>query len=161
MSAVAIWIITLLLFFLGVAGTIIPGLPGLALVFAGVLFYAWITQFATISTTTVVVIGVVALLAGLAEWYGSAVVAGLSGGRTKVLMGTIAGSVIGLLVASAPGMLLGAFIGAFVGALAEGKDITTAGKVAALSIVGLLGAKALQVIVALGVVIAFLIAVAI
>lgn len=161
MSPVAIWAITLLLFLLGIAGTIVPGLPGLALVFAGVLFYAWITHFAAISTTTVVVIGVVALLAALAEWYGSAVAAGLSGGRTKVLIGTTVGSVVGLLVASAPGMLLGAFIGAFVGALTEGKDIITASKVAALSIVGILGAKVLQIIVALSIVIAFLIAVAI
>lgn len=128
MSALLIWLITLALLAAGLAGVVIPGLPGLALVFAGVLFYAWMTNFAAISTTTVIVIGVVALLAGLAEWYGSALAAGISGGRSKVIAGTIVGSVVGLLLLSAPGMLLGAFIGAFVGALAEGKDLATAGR---------------------------------
>lgn len=159
MSPTYIWLITILLLFLGVAGVVIPGLPGLALVFAGILFYAWMTNFVAVSTTTVAVIGIVALLAGLAEWYGSALAAGISGGRSKVIAGTIVGSIAGLVLLNAPGMLLGAFIGAFVGALAEGKDLATAGKVAAVSIVGLLGAKALQIVVALGIVVAFLIAV--
>lgn len=161
MNSPAIWVITILLFILGLFGIVVPGLPGLGLLFAGVLFYAWATGFATITGSTVLVIGIVALVAGLAEWYGSGIATRIGGGKRKAFWGALVGSVVGLLVGSAPGLLVGAFLGAVAGALAEGKDISSAGKIGLLSIVGIIGAKLVQLVFAIAIIIAFFIAVAI
>jgi uncharacterized protein YqgC (DUF456 family) len=57
------------------------------------------------------------------------------------------------------GLLVGAVIGAVVGALYEGKSIDKAGKVALFSLLGVLGAKIVQLVLALSVIVAFILAV--
>lgn len=158
MDPILLWCITIVLFAIGTIGTIVPGLPGLGFVFAGVLLYSWATDWAQISTTTVVVVGFIALLASLADWFGSGLATQIGGGKRKAFVGTLLGGVLGLLVASLPGMLIGAFVGAMAGAILEGKKPQQAGKIAVLSIMGILGAKVLQLGIALGIIITFIIA---
>ena len=161
MSALLLWSIVTAFFIIGTFGTIIPGLPGLGLVFAGVLFYGWATNWVPVSTTTIVVMGLFTLVASLADWYGSGFAAKLGGGKRKAFWGTLIGGLAGLLLGSAPGFLLGAFIGALVGALAEGKGPEQAGKIAVLSLVGILGARLMQLVFAIAIIIAFFIAIVI
>ena len=41
----ALWILSLLLMAAGLAGTVLPALPGIVLVFAGIVLGAWIDDF--------------------------------------------------------------------------------------------------------------------
>jgi uncharacterized protein YqgC (DUF456 family) len=60
---IALWILAIALIVVGVAGTVLPALPGPILVFAGVALAAWIDDFVRISGWTVGVLGVLTLIA--------------------------------------------------------------------------------------------------
>ena len=57
------WVLALLLVGVGLAGSVLPALPGAVFVLGGIALAAWIDGFATISGWTV---GAVAVLAALA-----------------------------------------------------------------------------------------------
>ena len=59
-----LWILCVALILLGLAGTVLPVLPGTVLVWGGIVLGAWIDDFARVGMTTVVVVSVLALLLG-------------------------------------------------------------------------------------------------
>lgn len=159
MSLFVLWLLTLFLFCLGLMGIFIPAVPGIGLIFAGVLLFAWVTGFGVISTTTVIVVGIVALLAWLADYVGALMGAKMGGGKWRTLAGTFLGGVLGLLAAGPAGLVLGVFIGAMVGAFSEGMSVEGASRAALLALVGLIGATFVQFVLAIGIIAAFLVAV--
>lgn len=156
MSDVLLWILTLLLFGIGLVGVFIPVLPGIAFVFAGVLFYAFMTNFSVVSIGVVVIFGLVAFAAWLIEYAGGIFGARLGGGGKLALWGTLGGGLIGLFVWGPLGLMPGLFIGALIGALYEGKTLQGASKTAFFSLLGIVGAKAIQAVLAVGMLAAFL-----
>jgi len=70
----ALWIAAIAMIVIGIAGTVLPALPGVVFVFGGIVLAAWIDDFTRISGWT---IGTVAILAviGLVIDYAAAVVA--------------------------------------------------------------------------------------
>ena len=159
MSSIIIWILTILLITLGVLGIFIPFLPGVGFIFAGILLYAWLTSFSVISLGAVIAFGTVALLAWLVEYLGSLLGAKFGGGGRYSMWGSLIGGLAGLVFIGPLGLLLGVIIGVLIGALYEGKTLNQAGKTVFFSILGILGAKIIQLIIALGVIIAFIVAV--
>lgn len=158
MSSILLWTLTAVLFIVGVAGTVVPALPGIGFVFAGILLYAWATGFAVVSVFSVVVLGVVATLALAASYFGSVVGAKYGGGKQKAMWGTIIGAIVGAFF-SPIGIFVGAFLGGLAGALLEGQSHQQALRIAALSIVGTLGASIVQFFLALAMIATFFLAV--
>ncbi len=158
MSGLLLWLITAVFLLLGLVGTILPGLPGVALAFVGILIYAIGTGFSTIAPSTVVIFGIISLLAWLVSYAGSVLGARAGGGQRKALLGALLGALIGLL-GGPSGIFVGAFLGSFMGALLEGKSQEKAMKVAVLSTLGILGANVMQFLLAVIMIISFLVAV--
>lgn len=156
MSSAVIWLITLFFLVLGTVGIVVPVLPGVGLVFVGILFYAMLTGFSNISVAFVVISGVIALGAWLIEYAGAAIGAKAGGGGKFTLVGTIAGSILGLMISGPIGLLAGAMLGAVAGAVYEGKTPEKANRAALLAIVGILGAKVVQAVLTLGLIVIFL-----
>lgn len=155
MTSLTITIITAALMILGLAGTIIPALPGMGLIFGGIVLYAIATDFATISVTTVVIFGIVAGLGWLASLFGSAVGSKAGGGKPAAVIGAIIGSLFGASVAGPPGFMLGAFVGALIGGIIAGQPQEMALRSAFHSVVGILGGVILQFTLAVLLIIAF------
>lgn len=121
----------------GLAGTVLPALPGVPLVFAGMWLAAWVTDYAEIGIWTVVLLGVLAGLAVLLDF-----VAGLLGARrvaasTAAVWGAMIGTLVGLFF-GLPGLLLGPFVGAVVGELRSGGSVARSTHVGVATWVGLL-----------------------
>ena len=158
MSIVIIWLITSLLFALGLLGTLLPAIPGLGLIIVGVLFYAIATKFIAISVTTTIVLCIIALTAFIASYFTGALGTKLGGGGRYAAFGTLIGALIGLITGPF-GLIIGAVIGAFLGAFYESQSIEKSLRITVASLVGLLGGAIMQFLVAIGIIIAFLIAV--
>ena len=132
-----LWIVAVLLIVVGVAGTVLPALPGVPLIFGGVLLAAWIGDFQRISVFTVVVLAV------LAVWESSSTTsprrfrqserARARQGIIGAAIGTVAGVFTGLW-----GLLFMPLMGAAVGEFIAHKDALRAGKVGAATWFGLL-----------------------
>ena len=158
MPSLLLWLIVTLLFTVGLAGTVIPLVPGIALILGGVLLYAFVTGFTTISVPTVVGSTLLAAIAWLADYYAGALGAKAAGGGKLAALGTFIGALVGIIGGPA-GLLIGAFIGALIGALLEGKDGKHAHKIAFVSLIATAGATVVQFVIGVSIIIAFLIAV--
>ncbi|MDQ3302654.1 MAG: DUF456 family protein, partial [Actinomycetota bacterium] len=66
-----LWI-TFLVMLLGLLGTVLPGLPGVPLIFAAALVYAYLTGFEVIGALVLILLGLFALLAFVADFVGTA-----------------------------------------------------------------------------------------
>ena len=159
MNTILLWAITVALLSVGIAGTLFPAVPGLALVFVGILFYAIATGFSTISTTTIVLFGIVVLIGLLADFWASVAATSAGGGSARAIAGVIIGSLVGMIAAGPPGLFIGAFMGAFAGAILSGQSYKKATKVALYSIIGMVGSALIQLLLALVLTAAFVITV--
>ena len=126
-----------LLIVAGMAGAVLPAIPGVPLVFAGMLLAAWADHFLHVGALTLSVLGVLALVAILIDF-----VAGLLGARRvgasgRALWGAAFGTLIGLFF-GLPGLLLGPFLGAVAGELSTGSKMQKATKVGIGTWLGLL-----------------------
>ena len=62
-TAILLWVLAGLLVVVGLAGTILPALPGVPFVFMGLLIAAWIGDFQRIAWPTLAVLAVLTALA--------------------------------------------------------------------------------------------------
>ena len=133
----ALWIIAVLMVIIGIAGTVLPALPGVALVFAGILLAAWIDGFTVISGWTV---GVLAALTavGLAVDYVAQVMSAQRAGATPLgIAGAAVGTVVGIFTGLI-GLLFMPLAGAAIGEFIAHRDMLRAGKVGVATWIGLL-----------------------
>lgn len=104
--------IALLMVLLGLAGTVLPAIPGLPLVFAGMLLAAWAGGFEQIGFWTLVVLAVLTLLSIGIDLLASAAGAKRVGASRLAVAGSLVGTVLGLFFG-----LVGVFVGPFAGAV--------------------------------------------
>jgi uncharacterized protein YqgC (DUF456 family) len=144
---ILLWVVAIALIAIGLVGTIMPALPGLPLIFGGVLLAAWIEDFTRIGGWTIGVLGALALV-GIAADYVAAAVSAKRAGASKLgilgaAIGTIAGIVTGLW-----GLLFMPLAGAAIGEYIAQKDALRAGKVGVATWVGLLIGTAVKIAIA-------------
>lgn len=101
---------------IGVAGTVLPALPGVVLVLAGIVLGAWIDDFQRVSGWTLGVITVLAVLAWAADYVAAVLGAQKAGASRLALIGAALGTVVGLLMGLV-GVLFMPLVGAVIGEL--------------------------------------------
>lgn len=159
-AEIILWSGVGLLFAVGLAGTLIPLMPGILLILAGVLIFAFVNSFVAISVSTVVVITLLAILAWLADYFAGALGARVGGGGRYATIGAAIGGMLGFFFLFGPlGLLAGTFVGAFAGAIYEGTKLQQAHRVALFSILAATGAAIFQFFIGLVIIIAFFVAV--
>ena len=120
--------LAVVLILIGIAGVVLPALPGLPLVFAGMMLAAWAGDFQQIGWVTLVVLGLLTALSFAADIFSTAIGAQRVGASRKALWGTVIGTFAGLFFMPI-GLLAGPFIGALAGELWHGRDVGQAAKV--------------------------------
>ena len=144
---VLLWVAAVLLIVVGVAGTVLPALPGTALVLAGIVLGAWIDDFTRVGTGSLLIIGVLALMA-----WGFDYVAGLLGARRagasrQALWGAAIGTVFGLFMGLV-GVLFMPLVGAAVGEYLARRDQGQALRVGVATWLGIMAGLLAKVVIA-------------
>jgi uncharacterized protein YqgC (DUF456 family) len=142
-----LWVVSLLLIVIGVAGTVLPALPGVPLIFGGVLLAAWIGDFQRISVFTVVVLAVLAVVGIVIDYIAAAISAKRAGASKQGIIGAAIGTVAGVFT-GLWGLLFMPLMGAAIGEFIAHKDAFRAGKVGAATWFGLLVATAIKLAIA-------------
>lgn len=142
-----LWTLCAALILLGLAGTVLPMLPGTVLVWGGIVLGAWIDDFTRVSMTTVVVVSVLAALA-----WGLDYVAGLMGARKagaskEALVGAAVGTVLGLFMGLV-GVLFMPLVGAATGEYLAQKDEARALHVGVATWIGIMVGLIAKVVLA-------------
>jgi uncharacterized protein YqgC (DUF456 family) len=116
------YLIAAALVVIGLIGTVLPALPGLPLVFAGMLLAAWAGGFEQVSVATVVVLGLLTLMSLAIDFWATAHGAKRVGASRLAIIGAIVGTFAGLLFGPV-GIFVGPFAGALVGELLHGRRL--------------------------------------
>lgn len=156
-TVIALWLLGAALVALGIAGMLLPALPGPPLVFLGLLLAAWAEQFQYVDLPTLIVLGVMGLLAYAVDFISGALGAKHFGASSRSAIGAAIGAVVGIFF-GLPGILLGPFIGAVVGELTARDDLHAASRAGIGATIGLLVGTAAKMAIAFAMVGIFLFA---
>lgn len=115
MSAdVWLWILAALLVLVGLAGSVLPALPGVPLVFGGLLVAAWADDFERVTWLTLVVLGLLTVVSFAIDLAATALGAQRVGATRLAIVGALIGTLAGVFL-GIPGLILGPFVGAVAG----------------------------------------------
>lgn len=147
MEITLLWVVCAALIVLGLAGTVLPVVPGTVLVWGGIVLGAWIDDFTRVGTTTVVVVSVLALLAWGLDYVAGLMGAQKAGASKQALLGAAVGTVVGLFMGLV-GVLFMPLVGAAVGEYLARKDQSRAVKVGLATWVGIMVGLIAKVVLA-------------
>jgi len=133
----ALWIIAALLLLVGLAGTVLPALPGIPLIFGGILLAAWTDDFQRISGWTVVVLGVLAAIGVAIDYIAAAASAKRAGASRQGVIGAAVGTVVGIFT-GLWGLVFMPLVGAAIGEFIAQRDGLRAGRIGLATWFGLL-----------------------
>jgi len=146
-TVIALWLLGAALVVAGMAGMLLPALPGPPLLFAGFFIAAWAENFDYVGAGTLTLLAVMTLLAYAVDFIAGALGAKHFGASSKAAIGAAIGAVVGIFF-GLPGILLGPFIGAVLGELTEQEDLRAAGRAGIGATVGLLLGTAAKMAIA-------------
>lgn len=147
MSATALWILAIVLMIVGAAGIILPALPGIPLMFAGMVVAAAIDDFQRIGWLTLSVLGFLTVFSVIIEFAASALGAKHVGASKQAIWGALLGTVVGIFF-GIPGLLFGPFAGAVIAELATHGQIDRAGRVGVATWIGLIFGTLVKIAIA-------------
>jgi uncharacterized protein YqgC (DUF456 family) len=132
---VLLWVVAVALMAVGVAGIVLPALPGTLFIFGGILLAAWIDGFTRVGGWTLGIIGIIGAASYLVDFAAAAIGAKKLGASKRAMIGAGLGTVAGLFF-GLPGIIIGPFIGAVVGELTVDRDLKKAGKAGVAAWIG-------------------------
>ena len=124
---ILLWVLSALLVGVGMAGTVLPMLPGVPLVFAGLLLAAWIGGFQQVGWPVLLVLGVVTMLSLAIDAAAASLGAKRVGASRAAVLGAALGALAGVFFGLA-GLLVGPFAGAALGQFLVRGDLADAGR---------------------------------
>ena len=115
-------VIAIALIAVGLAGAIVPTVPGIPLIFAGIWLIARIDRYQHLGRWWLVGIAGVGAVGMAMDLLAGALGAKRVGASKQAVWGALAGTIVGVPF-GVPGLLLGPFFGAVLGELAAGNSV--------------------------------------
>jgi uncharacterized protein YqgC (DUF456 family) len=137
MVNMVLYAIAVALIVAGLAGAIVPTLPGIPLIFGGIWLIAGVDRYQHVGPWWLVGIAGVGAVGLTLDLLAAALGAKRVGASKQAVWGALAGTIIGLLF-GLPGLLLGPFLGAVLGELAAGNSVLRSTHVGVNAWVGLI-----------------------
>lgn len=135
-QSLILWIIGAILTFTGLAGLLLPLVPGAPLLFLGLLLGAWAEGFRYIGVWTLLLLAAMAALTYVVEFVASVLGVKKYGGSRRAMVGAAVGGIAGIFL-GIPGILLGPFVGAVIGELSLQRSLDEASRAGFGTVVGL------------------------
>ena len=117
-----LYVLAALLIIGGVAGAILPVLPGVPMIFGGIWLAAAVDNYQHLGWGWLVAIGAIAVLGIAVDFVSASLGAKKIGASPRALWGAAVGTTVGMFF-GLPGLLIGPFAGAVIGELWSGKSI--------------------------------------
>lgn len=119
---IALYILAALLIVGGLAGAVLPALPGIPMLFGGIWLAAAVDNYQHLGLWWLLIIGVLGGIGVTVDFVASALGAKRVGASKLALWGAALGTLAGMFF-GIPGLLFGPFLGALAGELASGTSV--------------------------------------
>ena len=133
----ALYVLAAALIVGGLAGAILPMLPGIPMVFGGIWLAAAVDGYRHLGLWWLLGIGALGVVGIAVDFAAGTLGAKRVGASQRALWGAALGTVVGMFF-GIPGLLIGPFAGALIGELASGNSVLRATHVGAGTWLGLL-----------------------
>ena len=147
MSETVLFLLMLLVMGVGLAGTILPWVPGIPLIYAGYIVFGLFTDWKYFGTGFMVFWGTVTFLMIILDYYAGAIGARRHGASAAGTWGSVLGAILGIVFLGFIGIIVGPFLGAVVGELLAGKTSGSALRSGWGTFLGLLAGSLFKLIV--------------
>lgn len=151
------WAIIILLFVIGMLGTVYPILPGVIAIYAAFFVYGWLISFEPFGVWFWTIQTVILVILFIADYAVGAVSVKKYGGSRASVIGMTIGLIFGPFIIPAFGLIVGPFLGAVVGELTQVQDLNHALRVGWGSLVGLFASVIMKILLQLLMIILFFI----
>jgi len=145
--AILLYVLGVALLVAGVAGLVVPVLPGALLLLAGVAALAWAGDFDILGWGTVAFAAAMGLAITAVDWAASLLGAKAFGASKWAVIGSAVGLLVGLFL-GLPGILLGPAVGAIVFEYAKDPNFGRAARAGAGAFIGFVVGSVLKVVLA-------------
>lgn len=135
-----------LLMVVGLAGCVLPMLPGTPLVFIGIYVYAWLTGFTIISRNLIIIFLILTVISVVIEYISSSIGSKKFGASKLGFIGAFVGAIVGIFFVPW-GLILGPLLGALIGELITGKEIKKALRSGTGAVIGFFGGTFLKIVI--------------
>jgi uncharacterized protein len=146
-SDIVLWVLSAALIVAGVAGTVLPALPGTMFVLAGIVLGAWIDGFTRVGWGVLAVVGVLAALAWVLDYVAGLLGARKAGASRHALIGAALGTLAGIFMGLV-GVLFMPLVGAAIGEYLARQDHQRAVKVGVATWLGIMAGLVSKVVIA-------------
>ncbi|MGQ0503027.1 MAG: DUF456 domain-containing protein [Panacagrimonas sp.] len=107
---------------IGLAGAVLPALPGVPLVFGGLWALAWIGHYELVGPFTLTILGVLLAAGVILDFTAGSLGARKFGASPKAVAGATLGAFVGIFF-GLPGLILGPFVGAVLGEIRSRRGV--------------------------------------
>ncbi len=147
MAETLLWLLSAVLIIVGVAGTVLPALPGTLFVLGGIVLGAWIDDFTRIGWVVVTLVSVLAVIAWVLDYVAGLLGAKKAGASRQAIVGAALGTVAGIFMGLV-GVLFMPLVGAAIGEFVAQKDHQRAVKVGVATWLGIMAGLVSKVVIA-------------
>ena len=141
------WILSIALIGVGLAGTVLPALPGTLFVLGGIVLGAWIDGFTRVGWPSITLVTLLAALAWALDYVAGLVGAKKAGASREAILGAAIGTVAGLLMGLV-GVLFMPLVGAAIGEYLARQDHRRAVHVGFATWLGIMAGILAKVVIA-------------
>ncbi len=160
-SQLLFWL-ALIAMLVGLAGTVLPALPGIALIWISALVYGIADRFTTLPVAAFVVITILGAIGLAADFFLTQAATRVSGASWQATFAGVVGGIVGMIVGFfvggigiGPGGIIGALVGVVGVEYMHRKDLRAAVKAGGGWLAGCLASRTMQFLIALLMVIIF------
>ncbi|OBR64402.1 hypothetical protein A7K91_12950 [Paenibacillus oryzae] len=150
------WVLVILLFVIGMAGTIYPILPGALAIYAAFFVYGFFFSFKEFGFWFWTIQSLIVIILFIADYAVSAWGVKRFGGTKASVVGSTIGLIAGPFVIPVYGLIIGPFGGAVIGELIAGRSLEQSIKAGWGALVGLFTSVVVKIILQLVMIIAFI-----
>lgn len=134
---IILYIVAGLLVLIGLAGAILPVLPGIPILFGGLWLAAWVDDYNHVGLWTLIIIGILGGIALALDFIAGALGAKRVGASSWALWGAFLGTIVGMFFGIF-GLIIGPFAGALLGEMLNGNSVLRSAHVGVGTWVGML-----------------------
>lgn len=138
--------ISIIMFILGLLGTVLPVLPGAILIYGGMLIYGIMTSFESLNVNFFLLQALILIIIYLVDFISTFIGTRHFGGSKQAIWGAGIGAFLGLILMPPIGVFIGTFLGAVIAEIILGNELQQAVRVGIGSLIGILGGTLLKLL---------------